>query len=411
MTSWLSRSGMRARIALSTALGIGLVGLAGTGPAQAETTDQWYPVPSSGTYAVRGHGYGHGHGMSQYGAQGAALSGLEHEQILRFYYPGTTLDLAKRKIRVLITADTSSDLVVKARPGLRLKDRGSGSAYRLPTDLGARRWRLSIGSRDRAVVHWYDGSWHRWRPGGHAALRGEGQFGAGGAPLTLVLPSGSAQYRGALRAAQPSAGSTDRDTVNVLGLNAYVRGVVPAEMPASWEPAAVQAQAVAARTYGVWSRHASDGRYYHICDTTSCQVYHGVAGEHPLGDDAVAATSRQILRYAGEPAFTQFSASSGGWTSAGGPAYLPAKKDPYDGWSGNAYHSWTTKLSVSSIRSAYPSLGRLRGIRVVTRDGNGEWRGRVRSMVLDGSQGNLTLSGDTFRYRFGLRSTWFSFGR
>ena len=55
----------------------------------------------------------------------------------------------------------------------------------------------------------------------------------------------------------------------------YVQGVVPAEMPASWEPEAVQAQAVAARTYAAWHRARSGDRYYQICDTTSCQVYGG----------------------------------------------------------------------------------------------------------------------------------------
>ena len=395
--------------ALTAVLTTGLLsGGPSVGPAAAVATDQRYPVPGDGSYTVHGHGYGHGHGMSQYGAQGAALRGLEHEQILAFYYPGTDLGTARRKIRVLLTADTGADLVVGARKGLRLKDRGSGTTYDLPRGQGATRWRLTVaGGRD--VVDWYDGSWHRWRPGGRDALAGEGQFQAGGRPLTLFLPSGSAQYRGALRHAAPGEGSTDRNTVNVVGLNAYVRGVVPAEIPASWEPEAVQAQAVAARTYGAWDRSQDSSHYYHICDTTSCQVYRGVAGEHPLGDAAVAATSKQVLRYDGSPAFTQFSASSGGWTSAGNAPYLVAKKDPYDDWSGNGVHSWSVPLKASTISGAYPSIGRLRTIRVTSRDGNGEWNGRVWSMTLVGSKGRTTVSGDTFRFRFGLRSSWFSF--
>ena len=394
--------------ALTAALTGGLLLSGTTTPAAAVATDQRYPVPRDGTYTVRGHGYGHGHGMSQHGAQGAARDGLEHEQILAFYYPGTELGKARGKIRVLLTGDTGSDLVVGARRGLRLKDRGSGAAYDLPRGQGATRWRLSVdGGRD--VVHWYDGSWHRWRPDGRDALVGEGQFTAGGRPLTLHLPSGSAQYRGVLRHAAPSEGSTDRNTVNVVGLNSYVRGVVAKEIPASWEPEAVQAQAVAARTYGVWDRAQDPSHYYHICDTTSCQVYAGVEGEHELADAAVSATSRQVLRYDGAPAFTQFSASSGGWTSAGNAPYLVAQKDPYDDWSGNYLHDWSTSLSASAISRAYPSIGRLRTIRVTSRDGNGEWDGRVWSMRLIGSEGRVTVSGDTFRYRFALRSSWFSF--
>ena len=404
----MSRSS-RAAGALPAVLVAGLLVGAGAGPAAAVPTDQEYPVPGDGTYTVRGHGYGHGHGMSQYGAQGAALRGLRHEQILDFYYPRTDLGTARRKIRVLLTADTGADLVVGARAGLRLKDRGSGTAYDLPRGQGATRWRLTVDGQERDVVDGYDGSWHRWRPGGRDTLAGEGQFSAGGRPLTLFLPSGSAQYRGALRHAVPSEGSSDRNTVNVVGLDSYVRGVVPSEIPASWEPEAVQAQSVAARTYGAWDRAQDRSHYYHICDTTSCQVYRGVAGEHPLGDAAVAATSRQVLRYDGSPAFTQFSASSGGWTSAGNAPYLVAKQDPYDDWSGNYVHDWSVTLSASRISDAYPSIGRLRKIHVTSRDGNGEWNGRVWSMTLVGSKGRVSISGDTFRFRFGLRSTWFSF--
>jgi stage II sporulation protein D len=395
--------------ALVLVLAAALLGGSGAGPATAVATDQRYPVPRDGTYTVLGRGYGHGHGMSQHGAQGAALRGLTHQQILRFYYPGTDLGRSRGKLRVLITADTGADLVVRARRGLQLKDLGSGATYDLPRGQGASRWRLSVDSRNRDVVRWYDGSWHRWRPGGDAALAGEGQFSADGRRLTLYLPSGSAQYRGTLRHAIPSAGSTDRNTVNVVGLDDYVRGVVPAEMPASWEPEAVQAQAVAARTYAAWDRAEDKSDYYHICDTTSCQVYKGVAGEHPLGDAAVAATSRQVLRYRGEPAFTQFSASSGGWTTAGSAPYLVAQRDPYDGWSGNAVHTWSVSLSARTIQRSYPSIGRLRRIQVTSRDGNGRWNGRVESMMLVGTRGRAGLTGDDFRVRFGLRSSWFSF--
>ena len=308
-----------------------------------------------------------------------------------------------------ITADTSADLVVEARSGLRLRDHGADTSYRLPTRRGATRWRLQVDRAGRDVVDWYDGAWHRWRPGGEAALTGEGEFRAGGRPITLRVPGGSLAYRGRLRATAPVAGSEDRVTVNAVGLTAYVRGVVPAEMPASWEPEAVQAQAVAARTYGVRSRSDNRGEPFHICDTTSCQVYRGVAGEDPGGDDAARQTAGQVLTHDGEPAFTQFSASSGGWTAAGSQPYLPAQRDPYDDWSGNPVHDWSVRLRAGTVEDAYPALGRLRRIQVTSRDGNGQWRGRVETMVLHGSRGDVRVSGDEFRSRFGLRSTWFAF--
>ena len=394
---------------LVTAIGACLLALAGlpAAPVGAVSTDQSYWVPASRTLTLHGHGYGHGHGMSQYGAQGAAKAGLTYQQILAFYYPGTTLSTATGKLRVLITSDTTSDVVVDSAAGLSLRDLGAGRTYDLPTTSGATRWRLAVDARNRSVVDYLTDTWHRWRPGGKAALVGDGQFSASG-PLTLATPSGARTYRGSLRAASPTPGSADRDTVNVLPLDAYVQGVVADEMPASWSPEAVKTQAVAARTYASWSRSQNPDRYYQICDTSSCQVYGGVAAEEPRSTAAVTATARQILTSGGRPAFTQFSASNGGWTSAGSVPYLQAKPDPYDGWSGNPVHDWTVTVTAGQVERAYPSIGTLRRLRVVQRDGNGEWRGRVWSLVLDGTKADVTISGDTFKSRFGLRSSWFA---
>ena len=79
--------------------------------------------------------------------------------------------------------------------------------------------------------------------------------------------------------------------MNVLSMDDYVRGVIPREMPASWQPEAVKAQAVAARTYATWSRDQYPSRYYQICDTSYCQVYGGQGAEDPRSNDAVTATA------------------------------------------------------------------------------------------------------------------------
>lgn len=405
---------LRLRAAAMICLTVGLVAatpqLLPTGAPRAPrvAVDQSYPVPASGRYTVRGHGYGHGRGMSQHGAQGAALEGLSHQRILQYYYPGTELTTTSDRIRVLVSADTSSDLVVEARKGLRLKDLGSGTVHTLP-QVGATRWRVAVSGSNRNVVSYLsDGRWRPWSPGGADALVGAGEFRARG-PVTLVTPGGQRTYRGWLRAVPPSAGSSDRDTVNVLPLDSYVMGVVPYEMPALWEPEAVQSQAVAARSYAVWHRSRNQDRYYQVCDTTACQVYGGVDGEHPRSNAAVTQTARQVLTYGGKPAFTEFSASSGGWTTKGDFAYLPAQQDPYDDWSGNSNHDWSLKLSAATIQKRFPKLGKLQRIRVTERTGHGQWQGRVLNLVLVGSKGNVPLSGDEFRWAFGLKSTWFSF--
>ncbi len=376
-------------------------------PSSGVDVDQSFVVPAGRTVVLRGHGFGHGHGMSQYGAQGAAKQGLTYRQIIDFYYPGTSWSEVEGKVRVLISADTTSDVVVLAVPGLRLHDIGSKATYQLTTPAAATRWRIAVGPGNKSVVDYLTDTWHRWKPGGRPTLVGNAQFGAP-TPLTLVTPSGPRTYRGSLRSATPVPGGKARDTVNVLTMDDYLRGVIPTEMPASWQPEAVKAQSVAARTYATWSRSQYPTRYYQICDTSYCQVYGGQGAEDPRSNAAVTATARQILTYGGAPAFTQFSSSSGGWTSAGSVPYLAANADPYDDYDGNPVHAWTLALSARAVERAYPRVGTLNRIRVTRRDGNGEWKGRVWTLVLDGSKSDVTVSGDEFRARFGLRSSWFT---
>src|SRR5437588_12105622 len=97
-----------------------------------------------------------------------------------------------------------------------------------------------------------------------------------------------------------------------LPLERYVRGVVSAEMPSSWPAAALEAQAVASRTYAL-TAHAGGSRFDVYSDTRS-QVYRGAAAETPQTNAAVAATAGQIVVYAGRPAATYFFAGSGGMT-------------------------------------------------------------------------------------------------
>jgi stage II sporulation protein D len=374
------------------ALAVSLAGL--PSPAHA-ATDDW-AIPDKATIRINGHGYGHGHGMSQHGAQGAALRGLTHQQIAEFYYPGTTFGTAKGKVSVLISADTSKDVHVVSSAGLRLRALSTGKVFELGTVRPkASRWRITPVSGGRSQVSYRTSSWNVFR-----TLNGDAELFTPGAATTLVLPSGAkAGYRGVLR-------SVKKDTVNVLPLDRYLQGVVPQEMPPLWEPEAVQAQSVAARTYAAYERAHPIAEHYQICDTTSCQVYGGAGAEHPAATAAIRASRGEVLLYDGAPAFTQFSASSGGWTSAGSAPYLVAKEDPYDGWSGNPHRAWQTVVSDGTVEKAFPGIGNLTRIQFSGRDGNGEWGGRVDTVTVTGSAGTKTVSGEDFRFLLGLRSEW-----
>ncbi|WP_283252583.1 SpoIID/LytB domain-containing protein [Aeromicrobium wangtongii] len=367
-------------------------------------------VPASGRITFNGHGYGHGIGMSQYGAQGAAKAGVPYDQILATYYPGTSLAKRSGNIRVLISQDTSDAVDVKPASGLVFRKLTSSYKKSLPTKIGGakvKNWRIvRVSSRktQSALQYRTTGGYRGYK---NIKWTGDGQF-EGPSKISLMLPGGSVvKYRGAIRSAVPSKGSTARDTVNVLPIEHYVRGVIAAEMPATWAPEALKAQAVAARTFGV--RSMSPARYYDICSTTACQVYGGASRETATTDAAARATSGQYVSYRGAPALTQFSSSSGGRTAAGSQPYLSAAADPYDGWAGNPNHKWATTVTASKIQKAYPTIGKLRSITITRRTGGGSWGGRVSSMTLVGSRTSKTISGTDARWAFGLKSHWFGF--
>jgi stage II sporulation protein D len=122
------------------------------------------------------------------------------------------------------------------------------------------------------------------------------------------------RYRGALVLFVNDRGSLN--VINALDLESYLRGVVTREMGPGvypW-PEALRAQAIAARTYTL--RHLEEFAHegFDICATPRCQVYHGMADEHPLSAEAVAATDGVVLISGSEPGDTLYSASCGGHT-------------------------------------------------------------------------------------------------
>ena len=358
------------------------------------------PASAAGPASVtlEGRGYGHGRGMSQHGAQEAASEhGRTYRQILAFYYPGLEMAAATGKIRVWISRDLNGDVEVQDRRRLRVRQVGTGTSWALDTD-GAERWRLTPadgGSATRVSV--LTNGWHAVR-----TIAGEAEITAGGRPIGLFTADGPVRYQGALRSAATGSG---RVTVNVLRLDSYLRGVVPLEVPALWHPQAVQAQAVAARTYADYHRDHPSKPFYDLCDTTSCQVYGGVAAAHPASDQAIRATTREVLLHDGAPAFTEFSSSNGGWTVAGSQPYLVAQQDPWD-----PVNPWRETLTDNEIEAAFPAVGDFQRLRVRRRDGNGAWGGRVLRIRVVGSRSAVTMSGGDFREQLiydGVKSTWF----
>lgn len=374
--------------------------------------DEVYPRPWDNTVTLSGHGYGHGHGMSQWGAYGAAqVYKLSWQKILAFYYPGTTLsDLGNTTIRVRLDAVGPGILYLPNAAGLQLASSGKTTPvalkqvdsdgkpvtrYRvrtLPTKGSLRVEALSSGV---------------WKP--YTDLVSPATFSnpSRASLVDVLLKNGTQRtYRGRILANWATA--TSITPVSVLPMETYLRAVVPAEMPSSWQPNALAAQAVAARSYANHNReNAPAGRTFDTCDTTSCQVYSGLGAEATSTNAAIAATAGRTLTYQGKAAFTQFSASNGGWSSAGSRPYLVAKADPYDGAIPNGANAWTKSITVASIQARWPSIGSYRRLRIISRDGLGQWGGRVLQAAIEGSTGSVTVTGATIRSAFGLKSEWF----
>ncbi|MDQ2753974.1 MAG: hypothetical protein M3R71_00300 [Actinomycetota bacterium] len=335
------------------------------------------------TINLVGHGYGHGRGLGQYGAYGYALQGQSAAWILAHYYGGTVSGLRdpSQPIDVRLSELDGYRTIGVQGNGLVVNGQAQPAG---PVEITAGSGDTTVSAADGAVaVDLPSGAW-RWYQG-QIILKGD-STGAGG------------------------------QTWNHLGLDQYVAGVVPAESPASWGtngPAALQAQAVAARSYAL-AFTAGGGP---ICDTTYCQVYDGdqdragtptSSGYTIYSDQAVIATAGEVRQWpSGSVARTEFSSSTGGYTAGG---VFPAVVDDGDGVAGNGNpnHTWTTSIPGTDIQNTFPSIGSLQAVMVTARNGLGDLGGRVTQMVITGTGGHVTLTGDQFAADFGLRSDWFA---
>jgi stage II sporulation protein D len=341
------------------------------------------PVLVAPTFAITGRGWGHGVGMSQYGALGFALRGAGYERILAHYYRGTALGLAPvRRVRVLV-ADGRRTLTVRSTAPFRVLD-GEGKAHALAAGSHTFGPGLSLRVDIAAQAQ---------------RLPGPLVFSPGPQPLAL-----GRTYRGQL---QVSVVSGKLRAINAVGLEHYLYGVVPAEVPHSWPPEALKAQAVAARSYAL--SHLQGGAFDLYADVRS-QVYLGIPHEKPATNAAVDATAGEVLLYDGEVAKTFFFSTSGGRTMSAADAwgeavpYLVSVPDPYDSLS--PYHDWgPLPFTAARLARVLRVPGKLVDV-TTTRNGSG----RAEAVVATGTLGQVRVPSADVRRVLKLRSTWFDVG-
>jgi SpoIID/LytB domain protein len=413
-------------VCLTTVVGAGVVSAAAGAPAGA-VREGSSPFPG-GTVYIDGHGLGPGFGMGQWGAFGYAA--VEHETyqwILAHFYGGTALTTTPDpEISVGIIENEGVSLVVTSPAHFRLGGVKipAGDAARAALDAATGRWTVSQASSCAGA-----GGWHVVATGvaDPRAVPASQHANAPAADLlTICRGDGTEQtVRGLVEARVNSSGGQDvAETVNLLPLDEYVADVVPSESSSGWGEVGgsgpqsqqwgfqeLEAQAVAARTYTLaYIAGGGWGGYADICDSDYCQTYPGITNESAVATAAAVDTSGQYLTLDGAPAPTQYSASTGGWTV---PSQFPAVADAGDSvcisssyWTCNPDHDWQVTVPVKTVEATFPSIGTLEAIRVIARNGLGEWGGRALSIRIRGAAGTVVESGDTFQYQFGLDSNW-----
>ncbi len=213
--------------------------------------------------------------------------------------------------------------------------------------------------------------------------------------------------------------------VNEVGLEPYLEGVLPGEIPAAFGFEAQKALAVAARTYALRNRekHAEEGG--DLCDGVHCQVYHGSTTASPRGTAAVRATRGLCCWYGDELVCTFYAADCGGQTTSARhvpltdmppvpPPYLrPVRDRPGPGMPdycrASPSHWWSIQLGAAEVEAALNAqpetwIGALRTMQFARRDSTG----RVTEVRLWGDDPNSgpferTITGWELRRRVGPR--------
>lgn len=379
-------------------------------------------------FLFNGHGNGHGLGMSQWGARGRAAAGQDYRKILSAYYQGTRVDSRDTSgtVRIALThgpvdlarpwprlfgsvAFIAEPVTVDGQPSL-----SGGAGTMLGFDASGSNQpeafvQAADGSRAGTVVIDHAMSIHASGPAGIRTnliqtMGGDFRTGAeewryGG--VLQLIPRGGARVL----------------PVNVIAMEDYLKGVVPAEMPPYWGTEALKAQAVAARTYALRKIALGGHGDFDLEGNEFDQAYSGLTQQWRSSSDAVDATRGQVLTSGGQLIDALFMASGGGhtessefgfihWNHGLKPAatlpYLRGIADPLDHAPSWQVGPFTPEAAAQILKDNDEDLGdRLLGIDVLRRGPSG----RILGVRLRGSSQTDEVSGPVLRYYFGLPDT------
>jgi len=193
----------------------------------------------------------------------------------------------------------------------------------------------------------------------------------------------------------------DGQVINIIALEQYLCGVVPMESPRTWPPAALQAQAILARTYAL--SRINTNRPYDLSASQRDQAYGGISAEHRETNDAVNATAGQIVMYDGAPASVSYMSCCGGHTEAAADAWSGGAEQPYlqgvvcTHCAASPDYRWTSEVPWTNVANALTSqfagFGMLRSIEIAgtTRSG------RTKELRFSDGTEQRTIAGADFR--------------
>jgi stage II sporulation protein D len=354
-------------------------GTAGTSTSTSATTTT---LAARSAIVLNGHGWGHGLGMSQWGAYGFAKHGWTYDRILGHYYRGTTLGATPVKTVRVLLADGKGKATLSSTTPWRVVDE-EGAMHPLEPAKVVLTPKLELDTGDGETL----------------SLGERATFNA-----SPIVVNGK-PYRGTIHV---SVVDGKLRVVNVVGLEAYLKGVVPAEMPSAWHAEALKAQAVAARTYAIAS--LKKGGDFDLYSDVRSQVYGGLASEAPTTSAAIDATAGKVVLYGGKVVTAYFFSTSGGRTASAvdviGRAvpYLVSVADPYD--TASPHHDWgPVLLDAAKVGKQLKAGGPLTDLLATPGPS-----GRVREATAVTATGEATFSGTELRKQLELRSTWFTVG-
>jgi SpoIID/LytB domain protein len=362
-----------------------------------------------------GKGTDHGVGLSQTGAKGRANAGQTYEQILSAYYTGVTLapvPTDKQTIRVLLA---DAFVPTPTEPARVIAKNGPWTSEAFPDQTFPADSYLDMDKQT-------DGT---WTANVHDGLTGDVLASAPAATDLVMNPVDDTTlfymkfrdslrkydtYRGGMRVRVNGSGIM---CVNIVDIDHYVQGVVPAEMIPSWPLEALKAQAVAARSYGAM-RIKTTG-YYDVVPTSVNQVYGGYSFEFAKTNNAAQDTAGIVVWYNGKVANTYFFDTAGGATenseyawpsSLGNPGvavpYLRGIQDvdandvPYDVNAGN--YSWSSaQFTMAQLSNIYKQDSRTNVGTITKLTYYRGFSGRLYKVVLQGTAATKTVNGAIFK--------------